>query len=395
LIGLIGVITMIFVWPAVYDEPPIRGGDPEVVFFGRWLLFGYYAAWAGAVVGLLGQWAAILVFRQRTALLAVAGAALVATILAGCGDNGRPPIAFISDRDGNPEVYVLQGKAGEARRLASTPDDREMSPAISPDGKQVAFLSTLSSGETGLWVVAIDGRDPRRIGGPPGKRLSFAWSPDSKRIAYEVATPGRGTDIYVSDLDGRKTIAVTSGPGTARLGGWSRDGQWLVYSISEGPRQGIIRKNPDGVNEIRLSERADVGPKWSPDGTRVAFMSKRDSADYDIYVVDINGNREQNVTSAGGNDTDFDWSPDSRRIVFISDRHGNPEVYIQTIGRQEAVRLTTNNANEAGPRWSKDGREILFVSDADGDYDLYVMRPDGTRQERLTLNSADDTSASW
>jgi Tol biopolymer transport system component len=332
---------------------------------------------------------------RRAALLAAAAVALGAVFASGCSSNGRPPIVFISDRDGNPDVYVLEGKAGQVRRLTSTPDDREMSPAISPDGKQVAFLSTLGSGETTLWVVAIDGRDPRRVGGPPGDRVSFAWSPDSKRIAYEVATAGGGTDIYVSDLDGRRTIPVTTEPGTDGLGTWSRDGQWLVYSLSEGPRQGINRKNPDGVNEIRLSERGDIAPMWSPDGTRVAFMSKRDSAEYDIYVVDINGSREQNVTSAGGNDTDFDWSPDSRRIVFVSDRHGNPEVYVQTIGRQEAVRLTTNNATEAGPRWSKDGREILFVSNADGDYDLYVMRPDGTRQERLTLNSANDTSASW
>ena len=56
LIGFIGVITMIFVWPAVYDEPPTRGGEAEIVFFGRGLLFGYYIAWAGAILGVLGQW---------------------------------------------------------------------------------------------------------------------------------------------------------------------------------------------------------------------------------------------------------------------------------------------------------------------------------------------------
>jgi TolB protein len=81
--------------------------------------------------------------------------------------------------------------------------------------------------------------------------------------------------------------------------------------------------------------------------------------------------------------------------VFVSDRHGNPEIYAQVIGRKEATRLTNNNAKDAGPRWSKDGREILFVSDADGDVDLYVMHPDGSRQERLTLNDVDDAGASW
>jgi hypothetical protein len=68
LIGLIGVITMIFVWPAVHDEPPTRGGEPEVVFFGRGLLFGYYLAWVGAVMGVVGQWIAILVDRYRDSM---------------------------------------------------------------------------------------------------------------------------------------------------------------------------------------------------------------------------------------------------------------------------------------------------------------------------------------
>ncbi|MBI2966079.1 MAG: PD40 domain-containing protein [Chloroflexi bacterium] len=311
-----------------------------------------------------------------------------------CGSSGRADIAFVSSRDGNPEVYVLEGQSGIPRRLTSTPDDRERDPVISPDGKKVAFLSSHGQGETGLWVMDIDGKNTRRIGGPPGDRVSFAWSPDALRLAYEIRGNG-GTDIFVSEIESQKTIRVTRDAGAEDLGGWSRDGQWVVYALTEGALQGVNRKNPDGVNEIRITEREDHRPRWSPDGTRIAFMAKRDASDFDIYVVDINGSKEQNVTNAAGNDGDFDWSPDSRRIVFVSDRHGNPEVYAQVIGRKEATRLTNNNAIDAGPRWSRDGGEILFVSDADGDFDLYIMHPDGSRQERLTLNDVDDTGASW
>lgn len=65
LIGLIGVITMVFVWPAVYDEPPTRSGQPVVVFFSRSLLFGYYLAWAGAVIAIGGEWAGAQARRMR------------------------------------------------------------------------------------------------------------------------------------------------------------------------------------------------------------------------------------------------------------------------------------------------------------------------------------------
>lgn len=67
LIGIIGVITMIFVWPAVHDEPPTRGGEAEIIFFSRGLLFGYYIAWAGAILGLLGQWVAAAAGRKPPA----------------------------------------------------------------------------------------------------------------------------------------------------------------------------------------------------------------------------------------------------------------------------------------------------------------------------------------
>lgn len=65
LIGLIGAITMIFVWPAVHDEPPTRAGEPEVIFFGRSLLFGYYLAWSGAILGIIGQWLTAAIARVR------------------------------------------------------------------------------------------------------------------------------------------------------------------------------------------------------------------------------------------------------------------------------------------------------------------------------------------
>jgi hypothetical protein len=77
LIGIIGVITMIFVWPAVYDEPPARAGEAQIIFFGRGLLFGYYIAWSGAILGVLGQWGAAAAgrLRQPRPMPADAGAA--------------------------------------------------------------------------------------------------------------------------------------------------------------------------------------------------------------------------------------------------------------------------------------------------------------------------------
>ncbi|MBI4218997.1 MAG: PD40 domain-containing protein [Chloroflexi bacterium] len=322
--------------------------------------------------------------------VALLSAALV-FFIAACG-SARPDIYFLSDRDGDVDIYVRDGDTAKIGRITSSVA-RERNPSVSPDGRKIAYLSE-RDGLLDLLVVDSDGKNEQRVGGPPGARLSFAWAPNGRRMAYEGETPD-GSDIYVTDLQDGTTIHVTREPGREELGGWSRDGQWLIYAVTEGNRQGITRKNPDGVNEIRVTERKDSRPRWSPDGTRIAFESRRDSTDTDIYVVDINGKKEVNATNQAGNDRDFDWSPVSRRVVFVSDRDGNPEIYVQTIGGKAASRLTNNHANETGPKWSPDGKRILFVSDADGDSDIYLMRPDGKEQERLTQNDSADTEASW
>jgi Tol biopolymer transport system component len=86
-----------------------------------------------------------------------------------------------------------------------------------------------------------------------------------------------------------------------------------------------------------------------------------------------------------------DWSPDGTRIAFVSIRDGDREIYVMAPNGSNLVQLTNNDNGEADPTWSPDGSRIAFASDQDGDYEIYVMAADGTGLVRqLTHNTADD-----
>lgn len=89
------------------------------------------------------------------------------------------------------------------------------------------------------------------------------------------------------------------------------------------------------------------------------------------------------------------WSPDGSRIAFVSVRDGNTEIYVMNANGTNQVRLTSNSASEGSPRWSPDGRAIVFVGKRDGNTEVYVMNADGTGQANVTNHSSIDVDPAW
>tara|TARA_B100000745_G_scaffold276526_1_gene206551 strand:+ start:199 stop:546 length:348 start_codon:yes stop_codon:yes gene_type:complete len=111
------------------------------------------------------------------------------------------------------------------------------------------------------------------------------------------------------------------------------------------------------------------------------------------------GGKASRVTQSASLEYDIDWAPGGRRIAFASDRDGNSEIYVVTIGAdnelEELSRLTHNDVIDESPAWSPNGKKIAFVSHLDGDSELFVMDANGDRQRRLTNNNDSDFAPSW
>ncbi len=326
---------------------------------------------------------------------------LLILLITGCNaSTSSKTIIYISELDGNPEIYSTNINAESHTRLTNS-SRKESQAKLSPNRNKIGFLRE-SSTLLQLWIMDSEGNEEKMISRKGEDVQQFFWSPDSQKISYKRKNSSGQHDISLYNVSKNSITEVTSNLDVEQLGNWSPKGEWITYSIiktsldKEYPRMGIFKKNPEGVDEVQLTEFfEDNNARWSPSGEKIAFLSTRGGDDLDIYVIDVETKEETNLTTSEGNDYDFNWSPDGNRIVFISDREENPEIFVASVdGSEEPIRLTDNISIESSPIWNEN--KIIFISNSDGDQDLYSMTPsDGSNQKRLTETSEEEYSPDW
>ncbi|HID08435.1 MAG TPA: hypothetical protein EYP10_14960, partial [Armatimonadetes bacterium] len=138
------------------------------------------------------------------------------------------------------------------------------------------------------------------------------------------------------------------------------------------------------VKQLTTSESIDAQSAWSPDGTRLAFVSGRSGAN-EIWVMNPDGTQLERLVAcenAGHFASDPCWSPDGKSLIFVSNRAGNMDIWMLDLTTKELVQLTDSPAVDWMPAVSPDGRRIAFVSDRDGQDALWML--DITAGKKLT-----------
>jgi serine/threonine protein kinase len=252
-------------------------------------------------------------------------------------------IVFVSNREGNRDIYVMDADGSNQAPLIARDDD-STTPAVSPDGTQIAFVS-----DDDIYVVSADGSDPRNLTGGEGENNYPTWSPDGTQLGFV-----RDDMIMVMNVDGSEPTPITEETGNYRDLDWSPDGAQFVFELDED----IQLMRSDGTDQQNLtdSEEREVEPAWSPDGTQIAFASNRDARSFDIYVMEANGRNATRLTEDENLDRSPTWSPDGTQIAFRSARDRNDEIYIIDSNSQDTdpIRLTDtdNNVDDTAPEWS-------------------------------------------
>ena len=329
--------------------------------------------------------------------LAGAVVLLSLAILLGLGCSGGETtgkIAFVSDRDGDPEIYVMDMDGSNQTQITKNGASDEQ-PRWSKDRKWLAYVSE-ESGDREINRVGLSKKEDLfdRLTNSPGADEMHRWSPDGERLAFVSNRDGQ-PEIYLMDANGSNFTRITRDAIKPQLSAWSPDGQWIAFVAGEAEEEvGIIARNPDGVNVRQLTRGKDYDASWSPDGGSIAFTSERDD-NSEIYILRSNASIHERLTHNTTPDLQPRWSPIGDRIVFVSERDGNSEIYMMNPDGSAQVRLTHNDARDESPVWSPDGAKIAFVSYIYGTGEIIIMDADGSNQKRLTNNRANDTQPNW
>jgi Tol biopolymer transport system component len=311
-------------------------------------------------------------------------------------------IAFVSKRDAttdefySEEIYVMNADGSQQTRLTNNTARDEM-PAWSPDGRQIAFVSNRDDNASRIYVMNADGSQQTPLTDRSG--LMPAWSPDGKQIAFYT-----NDEIYVMNADGSQQTRITSNSGLAQMPTWSPDGKHIACVLIRDGNADIYVMNADGSQQTRITSHAetDYYPAWSPDGQRpdgqrIAFVSSRDYYNA-IHVVNADGSQQIPLTDNNGIEGRPVWSPDAQRIAFIrlsGERYDKSEIYVMNADGSQEIPLANDPKSETSPVWSPDGQRIAFESERDGNREIYVVNADGSQQTRLTDNPKLDSSPVW
>ncbi|MBZ5585543.1 MAG: DUF5050 domain-containing protein [Acidobacteriia bacterium] len=297
-------------------------------------------------------------------------------------------------------LFTLSLATGEMHRLTEPRAQAwlgDVTPAISPDGRTLAFARTMTRAESEIYLLplsktlAAEGQ-PRRLTYENGASGKPAWSPDGKVVVFSTGNAGAMSIptlmMIAASASGARAERAPLGEG----GEWptiSRDGK-LVYMRwvrdENVWRLPLADGRPTGPPERFLfSTRRDVEPRYSADGKRVAFTTDR-SGQTEVWICNADGSGQMQLTSfhavitAAGR-----WSPDGQRLVFLSNKEGQHEIYVISANGGAALRLTNNLAHDSAPSWSRDGRWIYFASNREDGFQVWRMPPDGkTPPARVT-----------
>ena len=274
--------------------------------------------------------------------------------------------------------------------------------ALAPDGRTLA-LSLSSLGKQTVWMIPPD--DP--AGGPiastrGSNERDVVWSPDGERIAF-VGSRGKQWHIFLSDSQGENARQLTRHRGQDRRPRFSPDGTRIAYlseriATDTGWDLWVTSLAEGRPRQLTTHPFDEADPRFSPDGTQIAITFRAGRhVNRRIGVVPSAGGDLVDMlpTEWQGDSFGARWAPDGAKLVFVSDESGRKALYTVPASRGAPERVLDSDYELTEPAWSPDGKQIAYLENRDGNLRLKLYDLESEKVKTLTLRAGVHSRPEW
>jgi len=316
-------------------------------------------------------------------------------------------IAFVRARDEerkHADIWLISPRGGNASKIIENGEY----PRWSSDGKCILFLRKEKVEK--LWIFQLSSKRECKIELPSEWRVFdyFCSTKDGKLLFFDAGTSYRSALKVVSvyggpSMDLSKNIDCRVEP---YYQSWSPDGKWIITTgsknkkgkfLGNGPAIWMVSTSgkksiPVHLEHVTEEEYYFPTPTWSPDGDKLAYLSKNRS----LWVVPFSPDTGQpkglpTKIADDVDNIDDTWSPDGRKMAFTNRKNGNADIWVSLVKGDKAVQLTNKVEDEMNPQWSPDGEKIAYEVEEEG---LWVIPATGGEPKQIT-EEGEAWSYSW
>lgn len=259
---------------------------------------------------------------------------------------------------------------------------------------RIAYV-TKGGGRFTLRVADADGEGGQVALNSPEPIISPAWSPDGREIAY-VSFESQKAVVYAQEVLTGKRRSIANFRGSNSAPAWSPDGQTIAATLSResGSQLYLMGRNGDNVRRLTSSQSIDTEPVFAPDGKTIYFVSDRGGGPQ-IYRTGAGGGGVERITFGGAYNISPAISPDGRTLAYISRQGGAFRLYTLELGPGAQPVALTDTSDDESPSFAPNGKLIIYATRAGGRDVLMTTTLDGKIKARLVSTTADVREPSW